>query len=190
LKDAIKMIGATAIFCLVAGLLLAWTNKITKDPIEKAQRMELINGLRRVLPECDNDLLADAKTVEDNGAKWTFYPGRKDGKCVGVAFRTSSGKGYGGLIQVLVGVLPDGTINKLEIGENKETPGLGTKVKNESFTKQFIGKSASDTRWAAVKKDGGEIQAITGATISSRAVSDAVKTGLDVFARHSKEVLE
>ena len=110
---------------------------------------------------------------------------------LGVAFRTSSRKGYGGRIDVLVGVLPDGTVNGIEITEQKESPGLGTKVAQPAFTDQFKGKKAPDaTAWSKIKKDNGQIQAITGATISSRAVSEAVRSGLAVFSKYSEQIVK
>jgi len=188
MKETLRLIVVLTLFCIVASGLLAWTYAATKSPIEQALRAELIDALKRVLPECDNDVVADAKVINENGQDRTFYVGRRDGAFAGTAFR-SVADGYGGPIEVLVGVLPDGALKSIEILQaEKETPGLGAKIKDRDFRDRFAKRPASDTSWAAVKKDGGDIQAITGATISSRGVTRAVKAGLDVYARHAEEI--
>jgi electron transport complex protein RnfG len=164
------------------------TDAATRDPIEKARKEETIVALKRVLPECDNDVVADSRTIEDGGKTWTFYVARKAGSYAGAAFRSAAG-GYGGAIDVMVGVADDGTITGLEILlADKETPGLGSRIKEPVFRGRFKGRGAADTGWCAVKKDGGQIDAITGATISSRAVARAVKNGLDTYAAHMDEI--
>jgi electron transport complex protein RnfG len=189
MREAVKMVGIMTLFCVAAGFLLAWTNSVTREPIKKAAAAELTAGLKRVLPPCDNDVVADAKKVKDGVEEWTFYVGRKDNAVVGVAFVSRSNKGYGGPIDVLVGIAPDGAVLILEIlAAPSETPGLGTKIMEPRFTDQFKAKSAADTQWAAVTKDGGLVVPVTGATISSRAVTAAVKAGLDAFARNRSAV--
>ena len=189
MKETLRLVIVMTIFCLVAGFLLAWTNNVTRAPIEKARKAELADALAKVLPECDNDVVADAVKIADNGTNWLFYVARQKGVFAGAAFQSRSEHGYGGPIEILVGLRSDGTINSMEVlRADNETPGLGSKTKEPKFRDQFRDKKAADTRWAAVTKDGGEIQAITGATISSRAVTEAVKAGLDAFARHADEI--
>jgi len=188
MKEQVRMVVTLTAFCLVAGGLLAWTNSVTKAPIENACRAELVAALKEVLPPFDNDVVADAVTVEDNGRRWTNFVARRQGEFVGAAFECRA-DGYGGPIRALVGVRSDNTVYAVVILQaDKETPGLGSKIKDKRFLSQFSGKSVLDRRWSAVKKDGGEIDAITGATISSRAVAQAVKTGLEVYARHFEEI--
>jgi electron transport complex protein RnfG len=192
MNEALRMTGVLTAFCVVSGALLAWTDAATKGPIEAARRAELADALKKVLPECDNDVMADAKVVQDGGREWTFYVARRSGEFVGAAFKGSA-DGYGGPIEVLAGVLPDGTIKDVKVLlADKETPGLGSKVSDPAFLKQFTarGQGGGDTRWVAVTKDGGEIQAITGATISSRALTRAIKADLDVYARHRDRIRE
>lgn len=188
MKELVRMVIVLTVFCVAAGGLLAWTDAATKPRIEAARRAELVEALRKVLPECDNDVVADAKTVTEDGREWTFYVGKKGGAPVGAAYRTSA-DGYGGPVDALVGVLADGTVRQVVILQaDKETPGLGSKIKTAGFLGKFASRSARDTAWAAVRKDGGQIEAITGATISSRAVAKAIKAGLDVYARHAAEL--
>ena len=190
MKKTIQLVATLTIFCVVVGFLLAWTNSITKAPIETALKKEMIAALSKVLPEHDNDIVTDVKAFKDKaGKEWTFYVARLKGTYRGTAFCSTSERGYGGTIEVLVGVLPDAAVNGMEIlRADKETPGLGSKIREQGFRIQFKGKSASDTKWAAVTKDGGQIDAVTGATISSRAVTEAVSAGLKMYAIHAAEI--
>jgi len=111
----------------------------------------------------------------------------KGGEIVGVAFEAVSLEGYAGKIVTMVGVDPDGVITGIRILEHKETPGLGSKITGEKFLALFIGRSLENTRWA-VKKDGGDIDQITGATISPRAIVSSIYNELKNFADHREEI--
>lgn len=180
MKEIAKLVFVLTLISAVAGLMLAFTNKVTEAPIAQARNAEKVQALAEVLPPFDNDPSACAVVVETNGLQWTFHVGRKDGVYAGAAFESVSKKGYGGPIRLIVGVGADGAVRKIKVLEQQETPGLGTKVAASPFRDQFEGRSIEKTRWA-VKKDGGDLDAITGATISSRAVADAVRTGLAVY---------
>jgi electron transport complex protein RnfG len=188
MKEYLRMIGVMTAFCLAAALLLAWTYSVTKTPIETAKRQELIGALKKVLPPSDNDVVADARTAVEGSVTQLFYVARQGGQFVGSAFRASA-NGYGGAVDVLVGLTADGAVNALEIlVADKETPGLGSKIREPDFLSRFKGRSVQRAGEVAVTKDGGQIAGITGATISSRAVCRAVKAGLDVFARHADQI--
>jgi electron transport complex protein RnfG len=190
MKESIRLVVALTVFCIVAGLLLAWTNAVTKTPIEKAKDEEKLVILRKILPDSDNNLLADARNVEDKGQKWTFYVGKRAGQTTGVAFSSISKRGYGGSIEVMASLNSEGHVLSVEIfAAPAETPGLGTKIKEAKFLDQFKNRPASDLRWAKVTKDAGAIQGVTGATISSRAVVEAVRNGLEVFVSHRREII-
>ena len=138
--------------------------------------MEFNNGLYAVLPGADQGII---ESVENNGEPvyYTGYQDKDKTMLIGYAF-ASYAKGYSSTIQTLVGIDTAGTIIGLKILFQKETPGLGTRVEEirsgetEPWWQiQFNGKLASEV---AVDKDGGEIQSITGATITSRAIADAI----------------
>lgn len=189
MKEIVRLVLVVGIFCLVSGLLLAWTNNVTKAAIEEAKKAELLDTLNKVLPKHDNDVSAGSKSISENGREMVFYVATLEGKFAGTAFQSASPKGYGGPIEVLAGILPDGTINAVEILKaEKETPGLGLKIRDQKFIGQFKGRSARDASWAKVAKDGGKVQGITGATISSRAVCEAVRTGVEIYAKHAGEI--
>ena len=89
----------------------------------------------------------------------------------------------------MVGVDPNGVITGVEVISHSETPGLGSKITEPQFLGLFPGRSLSNTHWA-VKKDGGDIDQITGATISPRAVVAAIYTGLEDFSAHREDILD
>ena len=118
----------------------------------------------------------------------TFFRGRQDGTLSGVAFKVVAPDGYSGNIEVMVGIDPSGTVAGIEILSHAETPGLGDKITLPTFKANFSGKNLENADWR-VKKDGGEFDQITGATISPRAVVGAVRKGLEFYRDHRDEVL-
>lgn len=187
MKDTIKMVAVLTIISGIAGGLLALTNAITRKPIELSLHAEQLEAMRKVLPDYDNDPSKCVCIIEEENTVWKFYVARKAGVFVGAAFEAASDQGYSGLIRILAGVLADNTLKGIEIIQQTETPGLGAKITAASFKNQFAGKSIAGTSWA-VKKDGGDIDAITGATISPRAVVSALQKGLNTFAKHRETI--
>ncbi len=187
MKDALKMIAALTLISGVAGYLLALTHAVTREPIAQSRRAEMADAIRKVLPPFDNDPVAATCTVVEAGTTWTFYVARQGGAFAGAAFEAVSDQGYSGRIRILAGVRPDDAVHGIAILQQAETPGLGARIAEPAFLAQFAGRPAAGTRWA-VRKDGGDIDAITGATISPRAVVGALKTGLEVYARHRPAV--
>ncbi len=187
MNDTFKMVLVLTVISVLAGGILATVNNVTKEPIAKALREEKMRAMRVVLPEYDNDPMSCTNVVTEDGRKWVFYVARKDGKFAGAAFEASSDQGYSGTIQIMVGVKPDNTIKGLEIIQHAETPGLGARIAEPSFRDQFNGRDIEKTTWK-VKKDGGDIDAITGATISPRAVLDALRAGLSVYIKNKDKI--
>ncbi len=188
-ESDLKLIIVLTLVCAVSGAVLTAVAKLTEDPIEKSKREIKLNAIKSVLPEIVNDPDKDKMSVklEDAGtSEMTVYPGKdKDGNIVGYAVSAISSKGYAGEIEIMVGVLPDGSIKALKVVRQTETPGLGTKIENEDFQKQFVGKSLDNFKFK-VKKDGGDVDAITAATISSRAASEAIEFALKAIQTISK----
>ncbi|MBN1556730.1 MAG: RnfABCDGE type electron transport complex subunit G [Lentisphaerae bacterium] len=188
MKQTLRLISVLTVICAGAGALLGWTNALTRDRIAAALREEKLGALRAVLPVYDNAPDRDTVRIQTGGREWTFYRARRNGTCVGVAFESVSDQGYGGPIAVMVGVT-NGMVNRVEILRHAETPGLGARITERPFLRRFEQRSIRDTVWA-LRKDGGVIDRITAATISSRAVVDALKKGLDVYLEHKKEITE
>jgi electron transport complex protein RnfG len=167
--------------CAIASLALAGVYIITLEPITTAQKAKKEKAIKDVLPEF-NRLQTDTVKLSGSDIPIIINFGYKDSVMVGAAVETYSTLGYSGPIRLMVGFLSDGKINKIEVLQQKETPGLGTKIAAPEFRKQFYGKSP-DSFKLNVKKDGGEIDAITAATISSRAFCDAVQRGYVIFQK-------
>jgi len=182
--ESLKLVIVLTLICSVAGALLAVVHDVTAAPIAAAAMNEKGDAIMQVLPPCDNNPGKDVVTVDADGETWTFYVARKDGQFVGAAFEAVSAAGYGGDIVIMVGASASGTVQAIEVLAHKETPGLGAWISGEAFRGQFAGRSIPDTNWS-VAKDGGDIDQITAATISSRAVTGAVKAGLDVFTANT-----
>lgn len=187
MKEMLKLLFALTLISSAAGLLLAYTNKVTATPIADAGQKETTAALRAVLPDFDNNPLDATCEITDGNRKWMFHVARKGGVFSGVAFESSSTKGYGGEIAIMIGVTATGTVKNIRILSQHETPGLGTKIAEDPFRRQFDNKPIEGTSWA-VRKDNGSFDAVTGATISSRAVLEAVRDGLDVYRRHKDEI--
>lgn len=161
---------------LVASAALGLVYQSTKGPITMAQQAKISNAIKAVLPEFDNQPGIEAYTVAADGGELTFYPATKGTQRVGTAVKTFSNNGFAGRIELMVGFLPDGTISKIAVISHKETPGLGDKIdpNKSDFSLQFEGKNP-ETFKLMVKKDGGDVDAITASTISSRAYCDALE---------------
>lgn len=154
---------------------LGYVYLLTKEPIEKANKEKEVSAVKLVLPDFDNDPVKEMKTIDN----LTFYPASKGGQFVGCAVNTFTEKAFSGKFTLMVGFLPDGTINKSVVLDQKETPGLGTKMKEPKFYSQFENKKINGE--LKVKKDGGDVDAISAATISSRAYCDAINRAYKVF---------
>lgn len=169
-----NMVLTLFIITLISGGVLGYVYDLTKEPIQQAKTAKKIKAIKSVLPPFDNDPNADMKKIAVGDINIDLYPAKLEGKTSGIAVRTFSKKGFSGLVWLMVGFEPDGTIYNIEVLEHQETPGLGTKMATPKFKDQFKGKNPSDFK-LKVKKDGGDVDAITAATISSRAFCDAVQ---------------
>jgi electron transport complex protein RnfG len=116
------------------------------------------------------------------GDSLEIYPAKKDNTIVGYAVNTYTSKGFSGNISLMAGFKPDGTIISITVLDQKETPGLGTKMTESEFKDQFNDKNPSEFK-LKVKKDGGHVDAITAATISSRAFCDAVQRAYNTLQK-------
>lgn len=175
------------IIAILAAGLLASVYSITKDRIAKSLEEKKLKAITEViLSGNDNDPLKDFFPLTNSaGDELQCYPAKKGETITSVAIKTFTNKGFSGYISLMVGFLPDGTINKINVLEQKETPGLGTKMDTPKFKSQFEGKNPANFK-LKVKKDGGDIDAITAATITSRAFCDAVERAYEAYMRSKK----
>ena len=161
----------------------------TKDTIQQQKDEKEQASLKLVLPEYDNDLKKDMITINLNGESYQCYVAKKGGQPVGYAVKAGNMNGYNGHVEVLTGFLPDGTIINTQATVLAETPGLGQKAIEPKYHDQFNGKNPNAFR-LTVKKDGGDVDAISAATITSRAYAHAVQTAYDALMTHLGKPVE
>lgn len=178
-KEIIVPAVSLFLICVVVTALLALTNAVTAPKIDALAVETQEASKKQVLSSADS--FSEEKQVEKDGVSYTYYDGlASDGSVMGYVFVTSA-KGYGGDISVMVGVLGDGTVAGVNILSINETAGLGMNAKNQSFLDQFLGKSG-EIGVAKNNPSDTEIQALTGATITSSAMATAVNTALSLYA--------
>ena len=170
-----NMVFSLLIITAVSSASLGFLHQLTKEPKSIAEKIKQNFAIQRVLPEHNNEPSADAFVVGcfDCDDQLTCYPASQNGELVGIAVDTWTMNGYSGLVRLMVGFDKTGNIINISVLEQRETPGLGTKMADAEFKDQYKGKNPCRNN-LAVKKDHGEIDAITAATISSRAFSEAV----------------
>ncbi|ALC15052.1 electron transport complex, RnfABCDGE type, G subunit [Desulfuromonas soudanensis] len=195
MKELSRLALVLTIIAAAAGLILSLVEGVTRAPIAEVRRQETLKALRAVLPPIDNAPDADkvdlviGKDRKGRDLLRTFYRGKLEGKLAGIAFKVVAPDGYSGNIEIMVGVDPEGRVVGIEILTHAETPGLGSKITAPVFKDQFRGKGLDDADWR-VKKDGGSFDQITGATVSPRAVVQAVKSGLEFFREHRSQIVD
>ncbi len=190
-------------FCAGFGIALALTDGITKAPIKERALEDKMNSLGQVIPRSihDNNPVTDTVKLPNpkagsHGAapEMDIYRATKDGKITAVAYEYIANGGYGGPIRLMLGIAPDGKLLGVRVISHKETPGLGDKieaVKHEWITR-FTGLSLGNPpveKWK-VKKDGGQFDQFSGATITPRAVVGGIRQGLEFFTANSSRMME
>jgi electron transport complex protein RnfG len=193
MKELFKLTVVLTIICSLAATALALVYTITKDPIAYQQRLKKLRAIKAVQPDYDNepdqdfiDLKTD-ESAEGDGGLTRFYITKKGDTLTGVVFMASA-VGYGGLIDLMVGVNSEGTITGVQVLRHTETPGLGAKITEDTFIQQFPERNLQNTNWA-LKKEGGDIDQISGATISPQAVVKALNQGLTFFSDNQDKIL-
>lgn len=180
LQSSLKnMVLSLLVIAMVMSAALGFVYTATKGPIAQAEKNKEVNAIKEVLPAFDNDPTTSAKEIDG----MVFYPATMGDQNVGYAVKTFTEKGYSGRFDLMVGFLPDGTINNIVVLQQKETPGLGTNMAGPKFKNQFLNLNISSLKdqQLQVKKDGGTIDAISAATITSRAYCDGVQRAYDAY---------
>ncbi len=168
--------------CAVASGLLGFMNKVTEGPIAEAKAKAKLEAIQKVVPEFDNNPSEEKYVLQSDLGDLECFPARKGGQLVGTAISTTTNLAFSGSFAVMVGINPEGTLISTSVLEHKETPGLGTKMTEPKFSKQFIGKNPATFKMK-VRKDGGDVDAITAATITSRAFCDAVVRACNAYEK-------
>jgi len=190
-KDSfLNMVLALFMVTFFSAAILGFVYNITKSPIEKAAQKTQESAIKAILP--DFATLGEPQMVAaENGAdSLEFFPAYDKSKVlVGMAVKTNTNKGFGGLIDMMVGFKPDGNIFGYQVLKHQETPGLGARMttwfKDITHPKRnIIGKNPGKLNFT-VNKDGGDIDAMTASTITSRAFLEAVKRAYKVYMSSS-----
>lgn len=188
MKSIFKMVSVLSVLCAVAGFVLSYLKMSTVVPIEN-QLLTYVQGpaILNVFKNVENNPIDDRKSfILGDGKKVNVFPAIVDGKLFGVAIE-GFGQGYGGDIGVMVGYnVQNDTLLTIDITTHKETPGLGSRVSEEGFIKQFKGKPCT----VALKNQGGEIDAISGATVSSTGTVVAINNASKAYKALKDEIIK
>ena len=180
-KDTLlNMFVALFVICVVSGGVLGLVYNATKDPIAATEKAKKTEAIKNVLPEFQELKDINVKSAMEDTELPFHLAYDANGNFIGAAVETFTNKGFSGNISLMVGILADGTVNNISVLQHAETPGLGSKMSEPSFKDQFNNKHADSFNFN-VKKDGGDVDAITAATISSRAFCDAVNRAISTF---------
>lgn len=188
-----NMFLSLSLICLTVAVLLAQVNKMTAKPIADAKAMKLQNAISEVVPEFDNDPTTEAFLMPaGQGDSLLVYPAKKGDQIVGYALNTYSNNGFSGNIQVMVGFDMEHKIVNYSVLAHAETPGLGSKM-SEWFrdvakpSQSVVGRDLSKGA-LSVSKDGGDVDAITASTITSRAFLEAVNRAYAAYLESKNNI--
>ena len=190
MRELLKMIIVLTVISVCSGGLLAYIQTGTKERIAN-QVLEFVKGpaIRSILEGAENDPIADRFELTDGDLKHTFFVGDYEGEPRAVTLETF-GKGYGGNVGLMVGIdIKENTIKGVGVTTHQETPGMGARAKTDpEFTAQFQGQSIEEP--IKVSQDGGTINAISGATITSRAICSAATEAAEIYKNLKPQIEE
>ncbi|RLB08949.1 MAG: electron transporter RnfG [Deltaproteobacteria bacterium] len=188
MREILKLIVVLTAFCAVSAFSLAFVKEATKDRIEYQKlKMLVAPAVKAVFPSYDNDPIMERIKVK-LGKKQivTVFPAKRGGKLIGIGYETM-GSGHGGPVEVMLALSPEGKILGVKVVKHAETPGIGTKATDsEEFLSQFKGKGLGSK--IALTAAGGEIEAVSGATESSAAITEAVSKGMELFLKVKDQI--
>lgn len=187
MADILRMIVVLSALCGLSGFALSYLKMVTAPVIEE-QVLTYVQGpaIAGVFSDIDNQPIADRKAFETEKGRVLVFPAMRDGKLVGVALE-AKGKGYGGDVGVMLGFnVANDTLAGIGTTTLKETPGLGMRIAEPGFTGQFRGIAAP----VGLKSQGGSIDGISGATISSSGAVTAVNLAAEAYKALKPEILK
>jgi electron transport complex protein RnfG len=182
-----NMVLSLTLVALGASACLGFIYEITKGPIETTALNKKLDAIKLVVPDFNNNPDAEMfRLPTGDGDSLDVYPAKNDSVLIGYAVNTYTNNGFGGNITMMAGFKTDGTIINITVLTHKETPGLGTKMTEPEFKYQFMNKNPKEFS-LVVDKDGGPVDAITAATISSRAFCDAIQRAYNTLQKGGQE---
>ena len=190
MRDLIKMVVVLLVICTTSGVVLSYVNEATEEPREYSYiKFVQEPSMKAVLGDYDNDPVKEriklvvGEDEEGNPREMVVFPAKKGGKTQTIAY-SAAAKGYHDLIEVMVGVGPEGKLTGISIMTHTETPGLGARIVEPEFTDQFAGLDLETTNLSA---KGGKVDTLSGATFSTVGVITAVGAALEQFPQIKKE---
>ena len=183
------MIVVLSAISAVCGFGLAAISALTKERIIE-QKLLNVEGptVKKIMAGSTNDLIKDRKEIVINKHKYIVFIGKKNGVPWALAYQAES-NGFGGEMSVMIGFnLSNDTLSGIGITSHKETPGVGARVTEDSFTTRFKGRGLNET--FKIKADSGVIDAVTGATVSSKGVCSAVEKGVPLYKEIKKQAIK
>lgn len=189
MRDIVKLIVVLTAFCVASAFSLAFVRQATKERIEYQKLKILVApAVKAVFPAFDNDpILERVKVKLSEKEIINVFPAKKGGSLIGIAYE-GIGSGHGGDVEVLVGIDLDGKILGVKVVKHGETPGIGTKATDsKEFLDQFKGKGVGSK--LTLTAAGGEIEAVSGATETSTAITEAVRKAIEVFPKVKEQVI-
>lgn len=190
MREMVKMVVVLTVLSVISGGGLKWLEEFAKPLIEN-QEMELVKGpaIRQILKEADNDPVNDRFKIPDGNTEQTVFIGVFDGKPNTLALETQV-NGFADKVGLVVAInVEDNTLAGIGVTTHKETPGLGGNAKADpSFAAQFKGKSIE--KEVKVTNDGGDINALSGATITSRAVCQGTMQAIETYNSLKPQLLQ
>jgi electron transport complex protein RnfG len=180
----LNMLATLFVVTLVAAGLLGSVYALTKEPIRLAELKAKNEAIQVVVPGFDNEPSQEVEKFLMDGDSIFLYTARKGEELLGTAVETFTNEGFSGEFKLMVGFKPDGTIIDIAVIKHAETPGLGDKMERDKsdFNVQFMGQHPDQFK-LAVKKDRGDVDAITASTITSRAYCEAVQRAYNALAQ-------
>ncbi len=188
MREMINMVVVLTVLSAVAGGMLSAVKSGTQDRIEnQVLKFQKAPAIAKILPDASNNPLQDRFKIKDADQEITFFVGKTDGKASSVCFETS-GKGFGGDMGLMVGVdINNDTVVGVGVTTHAETPGIGSRAKTDpKFASQFAGMPIDSN--FNIKDAGGEIDAIGGATVTSKGVAVAAVQAKDIYLRLKPEI--
>ena len=184
-SSLLNMALVLTLVCLGASAAVAVVYAVTKEPIDLANQLKVNNAIKEVVPAFDNAPSDDVLNITtEDGVEGKVYVAKNGSETVGYAIESKTNIGFGGPFTIMVGMTPDGAVYNTSVISHTETPGLGAKITDHEspFIQQWIGKNICDgSVKLLVKKDGGDIDAITASTITSRAYCNAMENAAKIF---------
>lgn len=178
MRSTLNMALRLSLICAVAALALANVAEVTRRPIAESEARAQREAVEAVLPPFANLVVDTLQTEADSPVK--YFSGVDDTGITGTAFTSVSALGYSGEIEIILGVNPAGEISGVRILRHAETPGLGANYADPRLLNEFYTGRRLNDDWK-VRKDGGEVDVLTGATITGRAIADAIERGVKQY---------